>query len=154
MTLTAAPVRQYSSFDLYKQGFSNKGSLRVPRQASQQLKVSSRPTSQYKKEIPKRTQIRISPKTIFVSILVVITFLAVTLPATTAFGGLSLVPAERQTADVKSDTIAIVVEEGDTLWSVANRIDPDGDPRIIVDQLASARGTTNLYAGEIIEWTK
>lgn len=33
-----------------------------------------------------------------------------------------------------------VVREGDTLWSIARRLAPDGDPRPIVDELATANG--------------
>jgi nucleoid-associated protein YgaU len=40
-----------------------------------------------------------------------------------------------------------VVREGDTLWSIARRLAPDGDPRPVVDQLATANG---VDAGSIV----
>ncbi len=159
MTLTATPVgpaTRYSSFDLYKKGILNSGTSRAARVQSLQPRVqsTSRVQSNVQRKVNRRSAKRFSPRTILISILVVITFLVVTLPASTAFGGFSLVPAERHSADLKGETITIVVEPGDTLWSVARRIDPKSDPRIIVNQLADARGTSNLYAGEIIEWAK
>ena len=40
-----------------------------------------------------------------------------------------------------------VVREGDTLWSIARHLAPDGDPRPIVDELATANG---VDAGSIV----
>jgi nucleoid-associated protein YgaU len=33
-----------------------------------------------------------------------------------------------------------VVREGDTLWSIARRLSPGGDPRPVVDELATSNG--------------
>ena len=44
----------------------------------------------------------------------------------------------------------IVVEPGDTLWSIARRIAPHADPRGVVDRLALELGTSDLEAGEMI----
>jgi len=41
-----------------------------------------------------------------------------------------------------------VVRSGDTLWSIAQRVDPSGDPRPIVSQLASELGTYTVVPGE------
>ena len=35
---------------------------------------------------------------------------------------------------------AYVVHRGDTLWSIARRVSPGGDPRPLVDALAAANG--------------
>jgi nucleoid-associated protein YgaU len=43
-----------------------------------------------------------------------------------------------------------VVQPGDTLWSIARRIDPGGDPRPLVDRLAAAHVSAQLVAGEVI----
>jgi hypothetical protein len=43
-----------------------------------------------------------------------------------------------------------VVRPGDTLWSIAESVDPKGDVRPLVDRLASEVGTTALYPGEAI----
>ena len=42
-----------------------------------------------------------------------------------------------------------VVQPGDTLWSIAVRIRPQGDPRPVVDELVAGHGgATTLYVGE------
>lgn len=41
-----------------------------------------------------------------------------------------------------------LVRPGDTLWSIATRVDPDGDPRPLVDRLVAERGTSTLMVGE------
>jgi len=40
------------------------------------------------------------------------------------------------------------VQAGDTLWSIAERVDPSGDPRPIVAQLAAQLGTYTVVPGE------
>lgn len=40
------------------------------------------------------------------------------------------------------------VEAGDTLWSIAQRVDPTGDPRPIVSQLAAQLGSYSVVPGE------
>ncbi len=56
-------------------------------------------------------------------------------------------PAER--APVSSRAL-YVVEPGDTLWSIAERLDPSADPRAIVDRLERAAGGALLQAGQTI----
>jgi hypothetical protein len=46
----------------------------------------------------------------------------------------------------------VVVQPGDTLWSIALRFDPDADPRPVVDELSAARGGAPLVPGETIRW--
>ena len=42
-----------------------------------------------------------------------------------------------------------VVQPGDTLWSIAERMRPDGDPRPVVDRLVAGHGGgSTLYVGE------
>jgi nucleoid-associated protein YgaU len=45
-----------------------------------------------------------------------------------------------------------VVREGDTLWSIARRVSPAGDPRPIVDRLATVNGVDAgaLVPGQIL----
>jgi hypothetical protein len=43
-----------------------------------------------------------------------------------------------------------VVRPGDTLWSIALRLDPAGDPRPLVDQLAAQSGGGSLQPGEVL----
>jgi nucleoid-associated protein YgaU len=41
-----------------------------------------------------------------------------------------------------------VVQPGDTLWSIAERLDPTGDVRPLVDVLARLNGGTDLVVGQ------
>jgi hypothetical protein len=41
-----------------------------------------------------------------------------------------------------------VVQPGDTLWTLARRLDPGGDPRPLVDRLVAARAGATLQVGE------
>jgi hypothetical protein len=46
---------------------------------------------------------------------------------------------------------AYVVRPGDTVWSVARTLQPDGDIRPLVDRLVAERGGTGLVAGEVLQ---
>ena len=46
----------------------------------------------------------------------------------------------------------VVVRPGDTLWSIAERLAPNSDPRPVVDALAAERGTPDVRAGDAITW--
>jgi hypothetical protein len=46
----------------------------------------------------------------------------------------------------------IVVQPGDSLWSVARRLEPGSDPRAVVDAIVEARGTAEVMPGETITW--
>jgi hypothetical protein len=43
-----------------------------------------------------------------------------------------------------------IVRPGDSLWSIAQAIDPRGDVRPLVDRLATELKSTNLYPGETV----
>jgi hypothetical protein len=44
-----------------------------------------------------------------------------------------------------------VVRPGDTIWTIAQAIDPRGDVRPLVDQLSAEVGNAALYPGEVIQ---
>ena len=46
----------------------------------------------------------------------------------------------------------VVVEPGDSLWSVAERLAPGEDPRPVVDALSEARRGAPLLPGETVRW--
>ena len=47
--------------------------------------------------------------------------------------------------------VVYVVEAGDTLWGIAHQLDPDGDPRPLVDQLSRANDLRGgLRAGQAL----
>lgn len=47
--------------------------------------------------------------------------------------------------------VVYVVQPGDTLWSIARRLDPAGDERPMVDRLASRLHGASIYPGEVIQ---
>jgi len=53
-------------------------------------------------------------------------------------------------ANPSTATADYVVQPGDTLWSVARRVHPEGDIRPFVDRLVAARGGAGLAVGEVI----
>jgi len=70
--------------------------------------------------------------------------------AGSALGGSSpLAAPERRPAVVRH-----VVQPGESLWSVAEHLEPGADPRPLVDELAEARGSTNVLPGETIVWSR
>ncbi len=64
-----------------------------------------------------------------------------------ALGGSTLAPVER-----RPRVVTVVVEQGDTLWSIAERVAPDTDTREVVDAIVEARGTASIMPGETITW--
>ena len=73
-----------------------------------------------------------------------------------ALGGGPLTAAEAPSVaviDLDTQPVAratYVVRSGDTLWSIARRIQPTGDVRPLVDQLAAERDGRPLQPGERI----
>jgi hypothetical protein len=46
--------------------------------------------------------------------------------------------------------VSVVVQPGDSLWSIARRVAPHSDPRKMVDAFAAKLGTSDVQAGELI----
>ena len=63
-----------------------------------------------------------------------------------ALGGSPLAVPERRPAAASQS----VVQPGDSLWSIAARLEPGHDPRPAVDALAAARGGAPLVPGEVV----
>ncbi len=64
------------------------------------------------------------------------------------FGGASHTTESASAAQIHGSTY--VVEPGDSLWSIAERVDPSGDPRPLVSEMASKLGTYTVVPGEQI----
>jgi hypothetical protein len=65
-----------------------------------------------------------------------------------ALGGGSLTAPERPLPVVAGQVYE--VQPGDTFWAIARSLDPDGDPRVLVDRLVADHGGPVLVVGEQI----
>lgn len=69
-----------------------------------------------------------------------------------ALAGLAPGPAASAPASASAGSATagteVTVEAGDTLWSIARRIQPSGDVRPLVDQLLAVYGTAPLQPGQ------
>lgn len=71
---------------------------------------------------------------------------------TMARAGVALAGSSVPTPEHLPHERTVVVEPGDTLWSIAGELAPDRDRREVIDAIAEARGTTVLMPGEAITW--
>ena len=71
------------------------------------------------------------------------------LPASTAVRGQPAAAATAAATLARSGG-TYVVQPGDSLWSIAARLEPGRDPRPLVDALAGSRGGAPLVPGEVI----
>lgn len=71
--------------------------------------------------------------------------LAVTLVTVLSATG---VQADDGSAPVIARPVAYVVQPGDTLWTIAESLAPDADPRPIVQRLEQSAGTVMLQVGQ------
>ena len=62
-------------------------------------------------------------------------------------GPLTTTGAAASSGPIPAGTTAYVVRSGDTLWSIAARIDPSGDERPVVDALAKETGGRRALSG-------
>ena len=67
-----------------------------------------------------------------------------------ALGGSTTTPGRSPHPQV----VKFVVQQGDTLWSIAERISPSSDPRKVVDDLAAQIGTSDLQVGDVVKWPR
>ncbi|HXW39302.1 MAG TPA: LysM peptidoglycan-binding domain-containing protein [Acidimicrobiales bacterium] len=63
-------------------------------------------------------------------------------------GGLSHAPGSAPAGT--GHAAVYVVQPGDTLWTIAERVDPSGDPRPLVARMAARLGTDEVVPGEQI----
>jgi hypothetical protein len=64
-----------------------------------------------------------------------------------ALGGVLTTPVRSVPPPGNGSTVVEVVP-GDTLWSIARRLQPEGDPRPLVDRLAASHGGAAIRAGD------
>ena len=85
--------------------------------------------------------------------VVAVGLVLVTAQAGAALGGSSPeAPGRAPTAPVVDAAASTVVRPGDSLWSLAERLAPDSDPRVVVDALRDARRGAPLLVGETVRW--
>lgn len=66
-----------------------------------------------------------------------------------ALAGLAPAPPAAASAPAAGpDATTVVVHPGDTLWSIARRVQPRGDVRPLVDRLVAANGSTVVVPGD------
>ena len=64
-----------------------------------------------------------------------------------ALGGVLTAPVRSPSPPADGATV-VEVAPGDTLWSIARRLQPEGDPRPLVDRLAASNGGAVVRAGD------
>ncbi len=62
----------------------------------------------------------------------------------------SLVPAAPPAAASAATGERVVVQPGDTMWSIARRVQPSGDVRPLVDRLVASHGTASIQPGDVV----
>jgi hypothetical protein len=87
-----------------------------------------------------------------VTLAIVVPAVSLAAQAGSALGGSSLAAPERH--PTAENLTRVVVEPGDTLWSIAEQLVDGGDPRPVVDALIEARGTTVVVPGETVVWPR
>ena len=89
-----------------------------------------------------------------VVVLLAVALVLVMARAGAALGGSTPAAPERHPAhsSVTHAAATTVVRPGDSLWTVAERLAPNDDPRPVVDALSEARHGTVLTPGETISW--
>ena len=76
-----------------------------------------------------------------------------TLIAFTAFLAPTLTTSARASLDQASNkSQLIVVSPGETLWTIASRVNPEADPRAVIEEIKNLNvlNGSNLYAGQIL----
>jgi nucleoid-associated protein YgaU len=71
-----------------------------------------------------------------------------------ALAGLAPAPAGTASASPAAPEAAaqgVAVAPGDTLWTIARRLQPTGDVRPLVDQLVALNGAAPLQAGQVVQ---
>ena len=65
-----------------------------------------------------------------------------------ALGGTTTTPGRSPHPHVET----VIVQPGDTLWSIANRVAPNADPRAVVDKLSAELGSSDVQPGQKVSW--
>jgi hypothetical protein len=88
----------------------------------------------------------------FVAAAVGLGIVAVLTQAGAALGVPTTIAGLDDGAGRRPQVVTVTVEPGDSLWSIAEQLAPEADPRAVVDALVEARGTTVVVPGETLTW--
>ena len=86
-----------------------------------------------------------------VAALVVLTVLVVAVQLAQALAGVAAGWSTPPPAAIDGPTVTIEAERGDTLWSLAREVHPDGDVRPVVRAMVAERGTAAVAEGEQVQ---
>lgn len=86
-----------------------------------------------------------------VAALVVLTVLVVAVQLAQALAGVATGWSAPTPAAIDGPTVTIEAEQGDTLWSLAREVHPDGDVRPVVRAMVADRGTAAVEEGEQVQ---
>jgi nucleoid-associated protein YgaU len=84
------------------------------------------------------------------ALLAVTAMLVVGLALPLGGSGGSSHPSGPALAETPGHTVAYTVQPGDTLWSIAQRADPSGDPRPLVSEMVAQTGSDTVTPGQHI----
>jgi len=82
--------------------------------------------------------------------LVLLTALAVGWQALQALGDVAKGWAAPRPAPIEGPTVRVEAGPGDTLWTLARRVQPRGDVRPAVEAMLADRGSPELQIGDVV----
>lgn len=83
-----------------------------------------------------------------VAALVLVTLLVVAVQLAQALSGLAAGWAAPTPAPIEGPTVVVEAGPGDTLWSLARAVHPDGDVRPVVEAMVAERGAASVAVGD------
>lgn len=86
-----------------------------------------------------------------VAVLVLVTVLVVAIQLAQALAGVAAGWSAPAPAPIDGPTVAVEAAPGDTLWSLARQVHPDGDVRPVVEAMVADRGTAAVTVGEQVQ---
>lgn len=98
---------------------------------------------------PLSAQLGVSPRTLVTGIAALLVAMLIVAAGSVAVGRDTLeTPPTVASAAVTEGAVVAVVAPGDTLWSIARSLQPDGDIRPLVDRLVAANGSPVIVPGQ------
>lgn len=112
------------------------------------LSPSTRPASPHQAAARRQARQQLFWRRRLVALAVVVALVIATIStvALTTQG----VQADDGTAPVTGQPVRHLVAPGESLWSIAEQLAPDADPRPLVRELERSAGTTNLQVGQVL----